>query len=111
MGWRSLIPTDSNAGSPGATLACELSRSSAAATAVVQDTEFQQQTWAWLPPARFTVVSGFISSTVPTAVESAANFYWFSRNNQELQQRLLQRQQILIRDCLSFPELGDPLLR
>ena len=36
----------------------------AAAVAVVRDTEFQQQTWAWLPPARLQTVSGFSATTL-----------------------------------------------
>jgi histidinol-phosphate/aromatic aminotransferase/cobyric acid decarboxylase-like protein len=33
------------------------------------------------------------------------------RSSVALQQQLLQQHQILIRDCLSFPELGDRYFR
>jgi histidinol-phosphate/aromatic aminotransferase/cobyric acid decarboxylase-like protein len=45
--------------------------------------------------------------------ESVANFLLVesAQPTPELQQRLLQQHQILIRDCLSFPELGDRYFR
>jgi histidinol-phosphate/aromatic aminotransferase/cobyric acid decarboxylase-like protein len=85
----------------------------AAAVAVVQDTEFQQQTWAWLPPARLQLFQGLFQVPYLQPLESAANFLLVQSEqpSQELQQRLLQHHQILIRDCLSFPELGDRYFR
>ena len=85
----------------------------AAAVAVVQDTEFQQQTWAWLPPARKQLFQGLAQVPYLQPLESAANFLLVhsEQSAPELQQRLLQDNQILIRDCLSFPELGDRYFR
>ncbi|MBG1260836.1 threonine-phosphate decarboxylase CobD [Nostoc commune] len=85
----------------------------AAAIAALQDTEFQQQTWAWLPPARNQLFQGLaeISGLQPQA--SAANFLLVEsqESTSQLQQQLLKHHQILIRDCLSFKELGDRFFR
>ena len=85
----------------------------AAAAAVVQDIEFQQQTWAWLPPARLQLFQGLAQIPWLKPFESAANFLLVQSEHptQELQLRLLQHHQILIRDCLSFPSLGDRYFR
>jgi histidinol-phosphate/aromatic aminotransferase/cobyric acid decarboxylase-like protein len=85
----------------------------AVAAAVVQDTEFQQQTWAWLPPARLQLFQGLAQVPFLQPLESAANFLLVQseQSSLELQQRLLQHHQILIRDCVSFPELGDRYFR
>lgn len=85
----------------------------AAATAVVQDTEFQQQTWAWLPPTRLQLFEDLAQLPGLQPCESAANFLLVqaTQSSQKLQQRLLQHHQILIRDCLSFAELGDRYFR
>lgn len=85
----------------------------AAAAAVVQDTEFQQQTWAWLPPARLQLFQGLAQVPGLQPEESAANFLLVQSQqpSSQLQQQLLKNHQILIRDCLSFPELGDRYFR
>ena len=85
----------------------------AAAAAVVQDIEFQQQTWAWLPPARLQLFQGLAKIPWLKPFESAANFLLVQSEQptQELQLRLLQQHQILIRDCCSFPSLGDRYFR
>jgi histidinol-phosphate/aromatic aminotransferase/cobyric acid decarboxylase-like protein len=46
-------------------------------------------------------------------LESAANFLLIKTQipSSQLQLELLQREKILIRDCLSFPELGDDYFR
>ncbi|MEH2257687.1 threonine-phosphate decarboxylase CobD [Nostoc sp.] len=84
-----------------------------AAIAALQDTEFQQQTWAWLPPARNQLFQGLneIPGFQPQA--SAANFLLVEsqESTSQLQQQLLKYHQILIRDCLSFKELGDRFFR
>lgn len=84
----------------------------AAAMAVVQDTDFQKQTWEWLPPTRQQLGQGLSRLPGLQPLESAANFLLVesAQPSQELQQKLLQHQ-ILIRDCLSFPELGDRYFR
>ena len=85
----------------------------AVAIAVVQDTEFQQQTWIWLPPARTALFQGLAQVPNLQPYPSAANFLIVQSQqpSSQVQQRLLERHQILIRDCLSFPELGDRYFR
>jgi L-threonine-O-3-phosphate decarboxylase len=85
----------------------------AAAIAALQDTEFQQQTWEWLPPARQQLSDGLAALPGFFPLESAANFLLVAcqSSGQSLQHQLLQTERILIRDCLSFPELGDRYFR
>ncbi|KAB8332535.1 threonine-phosphate decarboxylase [Scytonema tolypothrichoides VB-61278] len=85
----------------------------AAAVAVLQDIEFQEQTWAWLPPARNQLFAGLASIPGLQPLESAANFLLVEsqQSSSQLQQNLLKHHQIFIRDCLSFPELGDRYFR
>lgn len=85
----------------------------AAAIAVLQDQEFQKQTWQWLPPARKQLFQGLAAIPGLQPQESAANFLLVEsqQSSKQLQQELLQHHQILIRDCLSFKELGDRFFR
>ncbi|MFN6464589.1 MAG: threonine-phosphate decarboxylase CobD [Nostoc sp. DedVER02] len=85
----------------------------AAAIAALQDTEFQQQTWAWLPPARNQLFQGLAEIPGFQPQVSAANFLLVESQEStlQLQQKLLKHHQILIRDCLSFKELGDRFFR
>ncbi|MBW4685768.1 MAG: threonine-phosphate decarboxylase CobD [Komarekiella atlantica HA4396-MV6] len=85
----------------------------AAAIAAIQDTEFQQQTWTWLPPARSQLFQGLTSISGLHPQESAVNFLLVEskQSTSQLQQLLLKHHQILIRDCLSFKELGDRFFR
>ncbi|MEH2073619.1 MAG: threonine-phosphate decarboxylase CobD [Nostoc sp.] len=85
----------------------------AAAIAALQDTEFQQQTWAWLPPARNQLFQGLAEIPGLQPQVSAANFLLVEsqQSTSQLQQQLLKHHQILIRDCLSFKELGDRFFR
>ncbi|MEH2461226.1 threonine-phosphate decarboxylase CobD [Nostoc sp.] len=85
----------------------------AAAIAALQDTEFQQQTWAWLPPARNQLFQGLAKIPGLQPQASAANFLLVESQEStlQLQQQLLKYHQILIRDCLSFKELGDRFFR
>lgn len=85
----------------------------AAAIAALQDTEFQQQTWAWLPPARNQLFQGLAEIPGLQPQASAANFLLVEsqQSTSQLQQQLLVHHQILIRDCLSFKELGDRFFR
>lgn len=84
-----------------------------AAQAMLQDTTFQQQTWAWLPAARQQLFQGLAQLPGLEPYASAANFLLVksAQSSSQLQERLLKRSQILIRDCLSFPELGDHYFR
>jgi L-threonine-O-3-phosphate decarboxylase len=85
----------------------------AAAIAALQDTEFQQQTWAWLPPARNQLFQGLADIPGLQPQPSAVNFLLVEsqKSTSQLQQQLLKHHQILIRDCLSFKELGDRFFR
>ncbi len=85
----------------------------AAAIAALEDTEFQQQTWAWLPPARNQLFEGLAEIPGLQPQLSAANFLLVESQEStlQLQQQLLNHHQILIRDCLSFKELGDRFFR
>ncbi|MCP2732526.1 threonine-phosphate decarboxylase CobD [Limnofasciculus baicalensis] len=85
----------------------------AAGIAVLQDTEFQEETWAWLPTARSQLFAGLSQLPGFHPYPSAANFLLvrYEGSCSQLQERLLKEKRILIRDCLSFPELGDRYFR
>ena len=85
----------------------------AAGVAAVLDTDFQQKTWTWLPPARWQLFEGLAKLPGLRPHAGAANFLLIKsdRPSSQLQQKLLSRKQILIRDCLSFPELGERYFR
>ncbi|MDJ0618244.1 MAG: pyridoxal phosphate-dependent class II aminotransferase [Calothrix sp. MO_192.B10] len=84
-----------------------------AAIAAIGDRDFQQQTWAWLPPARDELFQGLAKIPGLQPLESAANFLLIKSQVSctKLQSQLLRKYQIFIRDCLSFPELGDRFFR
>jgi histidinol-phosphate/aromatic aminotransferase/cobyric acid decarboxylase-like protein len=85
----------------------------AAGVAVLHDTLFQQQTWDWLMPARTQLFDGLSALPGLYPLSGAANFLLVQsdRSTVQIQQQLLQRHQILIRDCMSFAELGDRFFR
>lgn len=85
----------------------------AAAVAALLDQQFQLSTWTWLPPARNELFQGLASLPGLQPIHSAANFLLVESQPSilPLQQKLLQHHQILIRDCLSFAELGDRYFR
>ncbi|MBD2338371.1 threonine-phosphate decarboxylase [Calothrix sp. FACHB-156] len=85
----------------------------AAAIAALQDREFQQQTWLWLPPARNQLLGGLEAIPGLTPGKGAVNFLLVESKESvsDLQQQLLKHHQVLIRDCLSFKELGDRFFR
>ncbi len=85
----------------------------AAAAAVVRDTVFEQQTWDWLPVARQELFEGLANLPGLRPFPGAANFLLVesSISVSLIQKSLLERHRILIRDCLSFPELGDRFFR
>ncbi|MEG4036267.1 pyridoxal phosphate-dependent class II aminotransferase [Microcoleus sp. w1-18aA5] len=85
----------------------------AAAAAVVRDTVFEQQTWDWLPVARRELFEGLANLPGLQPIAGAANFLLVesSMSVSSIQKSLLERHRILIRDCLSFPELGDRFFR
>jgi L-threonine-O-3-phosphate decarboxylase len=84
-----------------------------AAIAVLQDTAFQQQTYEWLAAARSALFSGLEGLPGLRPLPSVANYLLVKSDYSvvNLQKTLLKRHQILIRDCLSFAELGDRYFR
>jgi L-threonine-O-3-phosphate decarboxylase len=80
---------------------------------VVADRAFQQQTWAWLVPTRQRLYQQLAQLPGLNPYAGVANFLLVrsAHSVPELQLELLKRHQILIRDCLSFPELGDRYFR
>jgi histidinol-phosphate/aromatic aminotransferase/cobyric acid decarboxylase-like protein len=89
------------------------SLASVAGVAALSDTEFQAKTWRWLPPARDELFQGLSQIPGLQPLQSAANFLLVDSEHScvELQLRLLKDHQILIRDCQSFPQLGDRFFR
>ncbi|MGG6294268.1 threonine-phosphate decarboxylase CobD [Leptolyngbya sp. AN02str] len=84
-----------------------------AAIAALADAPFQQQTWDWLSAARSQVFTGLRHISGLTPLPGAANYLLVKsdRSAVELQHNLLKHHRILIRDCISFPELGDRYFR
>ncbi|HEY9646824.1 MAG TPA: aminotransferase class I/II-fold pyridoxal phosphate-dependent enzyme, partial [Chroococcidiopsis sp.] len=85
----------------------------AAGIAVLADDDFQRQTLEWLPGVRSRLCDGLSRIPGLQPQPGAANFL-LVRSEQsvvEIQARLLKHHRILIRDCLSFPELGDRYFR
>ncbi|PSR17404.1 threonine-phosphate decarboxylase [filamentous cyanobacterium CCP3] len=80
----------------------------AAAIAAVGDTAFQRCTWEWLPSARESLFSGLQAIAGLSPLLGAANYLLVKTTTPAplLQERLLRRHQVLIRDCVSFAELG-----
>lgn len=89
------------------------SLAAAVGEAVINDYEFQQQTWSWLVTTRKSLLKGLSNLKGLQPFPSAANFLLVKTQvpSSQLQQKLLKKHQILIRDCLSFPELGDSYFR
>ncbi len=85
----------------------------AAGIAGVQDQTFQHQTWEKLASARLQLFQGLAEFPQFHPYPSAANFLlvYSLESVSQLQTALLQQHQILIRDCLSFEELGDHYFR
>jgi len=85
----------------------------AAALAAIGDQPFQQQSWTWLEQARPQLFDGLTQLPGLMPWPGAAN-YLLVRSDASvppLQEALLRRHRILIRDCLSFPELGEHYFR
>lgn len=92
---------------------CVNSLAVAAGIAILADHKFQQQTWDWLSAARPQLWEGLNSLKGCYPLMGAANYLLVRTDysGYELQQQLLHRDRILIRDCLSFKELGDRYFR
>jgi histidinol-phosphate/aromatic aminotransferase/cobyric acid decarboxylase-like protein len=84
-----------------------------AAEAIIGDREFQEKTLNWLPVAREELFLDLSAIEGLQPLPSAANFLLIKteKSSIELQEKLLKNHRILIRDCLSFPELGDRYFR
>lgn len=84
-----------------------------AAQAVIQDSVFQLSTWDWLLSARAKLFEGLANLPKLNPLPGSANFLLVHTqlSASQLQEKLLKNYQILIRDCLSFPELGDRFFR
>ena len=85
----------------------------AATVAALQDQEFQQQTWNWLTPARSRLFEQLTAIPGLDPLQGAANYLLVKTeiSATKLQEKLLKNYQIVIRDCLSFAELGDRYFR
>lgn len=83
-----------------------------AGIAALHDLTFQQQTLQWLPSARQALRDGL--NIPPLRIFPAAANYMLVKSKfsaTRLQRQLLEADRILIRDCESFPELGDRFFR
>lgn len=85
----------------------------AVGSAVLTDRDFQQQTWNWLAQAKPALFNGLDNLPGLHPQPGAANFLLVRADHSVclLQEQLLKHHQILIRDCLSFAELGDRYFR
>jgi L-threonine-O-3-phosphate decarboxylase len=92
---------------------CVNALAAAAGIAVLEDVVFQQQTWAWLDHAKPLLFDGISHLSGLSPLPSAANYLLVQTEiaGSFLQKQLLQSDRLLIRDCLSFPELGDRYFR
>jgi L-threonine-O-3-phosphate decarboxylase len=79
----------------------------------LQDRAFQQKTWDWLLPAREELFKKLALLPGLSPLPSAANFLLVrsEQPSSQVQEKLLKYHRIFIRDCLSFPELGDRYFR
>jgi L-threonine-O-3-phosphate decarboxylase len=79
-----------------------------AAIAALADQDFVARTWDWYYAAQPQLFAGLQAISGLQVYPSTANFFLFraSQSIPNLQRQLLQKFQILIRDCLSFPDLG-----
>lgn len=84
-----------------------------AAKAALQDKTFQQQTWNWLAIARPQLYAGLQAIPGLNPLPGVANYLLVRSDYSvpDLQESLLKEHRIFIRDCLSFPELGDRYFR
>ena len=85
----------------------------AAAAAVLHDQAFQHRTWQWMENAQPRLYQDLAQIGGLRPLRSAVNFLLVvcEPSGSYLQLQLLKRHRILIRDCLSFPELGDRYFR
>lgn len=81
----------------------------AAALAALADRDFVDRTWQWYGAAQPQLFAGLQKIPGLQVYPSAANFFLLrvAGSVPLLQRQLLQQFRLLIRDCLSFPELGE----
>lgn len=84
----------------------------AAGVAALQDEAFQSETYRWLAAAKPQLYRGLAAIPGLSPFPSTANFFLVRCDVSvtALQMELLKRR-ILIRDCISFSELGDRYFR
>ncbi|ABC99143.1 threonine-phosphate decarboxylase [Synechococcus sp. 63AY4M2] len=84
-----------------------------AAAAALADEDFRRRTLAWLPTAREHLLRGLQGLPGWDPWPGQANFVLVRcpGSATQIQEKLLRQHRILVRDCLSFPELGDRYLR
>lgn len=84
-----------------------------AAITALKDRDFQQDTWNWLATARADLERELNQISGLQTLPSAANYLLVKSQMSVtlLQEKLLKQERIYIRDCLSFPELGDRYFR
>jgi L-threonine-O-3-phosphate decarboxylase len=84
-----------------------------AAIAALGDTEYQHKSWQWLPAARTSLHQNLGKIPGMKPMMGAANFLLIESELSvvKLRDYLLSAHRILIRDCHSFPELGDRYFR
>jgi histidinol-phosphate/aromatic aminotransferase/cobyric acid decarboxylase-like protein len=84
-----------------------------AAIAAIEDTEFQHRTLSWLPLARNQLFQGLLHIPGLQPFPGSVNYLLVQSQepSSQLQQKLLKQYKVLIRDCLSFAELGENFFR
>ncbi len=85
----------------------------AAGIAALADLDFQQTTRDWLGTARPHLRTGLTTCNLQVPFPGAANFLlgYTPLSALVLQHALLTQARVLIRDCMSFPELGSHYFR
>lgn len=80
---------------------------------IVQNRDFSQQTWTWLAQELSFLYDSLAQITGLLPFPSVANFLLIKTQESSLilQEKLLKKYQIYIRDCLSFVELGKDYFR
>ncbi len=80
---------------------------------VLQDQGFQAQTYAWLAEAKPKLEQGLAVLPGLTVYPGCVNFLLVrsQKSVAKIQQQLLQDHHLYIRDCRSFPALGDRFFR
>lgn len=89
------------------------SLAAAAGVAALQDKAFQQQSWDWLAEERAFLLDGLSRFEALSPLEGSVNFLLVkcAVSAVALQERLLVRHRIYVRDCMSFERLGDRFFR